>query len=223
MKLTKLLSIHLVLLAGVVILFEATNFDLAIQDHFYLWDLHRWMLDRHEPILHFIFYTGPKVFLIMFGVFCLLIILRSLNNPIYEPYRQNCLLICLSLMLVPLSISGLKKISHVYTPNKIMRYGGKAPYVKVLEKFPVGASPEKPGRGWPAGHASGGFSLMMLYFVFNKRSNKILGLLIGLTTGWTMGLYQTLNGQHYLSHTIDRKSTRLNSSHTDISRMPSSA
>ncbi|MBN1550147.1 phosphatase PAP2 family protein, partial [bacterium] len=164
--------------------------------------LHRWVVNRHEPILHFIFYTGPKALLIMLGIFCVLIGLLSLKDPLYKIYRRNCLLLCLSLILVPLAISGLKKATHVYTPEKTIRYGGKVPYIKVLEKYPADVKPQKPGRGWPAGHASGGFSLMMLYFIFNKRSNKILGLLLGLAAGWTMGLYQTLNGQHYLSHSI---------------------
>jgi membrane-associated PAP2 superfamily phosphatase len=202
MTLKKQFAIHLVLLTGIIILFEMTDIDLAVQDHFYNWDLHRWMVDRNEPILHFIFYISPKVILIMLGIFCLLAVLLSLKQPRYRPYRRNCLLICMSLMLVPLGVSGLKKISHVHTPNKIIRYGGKVPYIKVLEKYPADARPQKTGRGWPAGHAAGGFSLMMLYFVFRRQSNKILGLLTGLAAGWSMGLYQTLNGQHYLSHTI---------------------
>ena len=43
-------------------------------------------------------------------------------------------------------------------------------------------------------------------------------------TGMQLAHYMRLLGKHEEAHEIeDRKSTRLNSSHTDISRMPSSA
>lgn len=198
----KKLGIHLALLAGVIILFELTNIDLVVQDHFYRQDLQQWVIDRHEPVMHFIFYTGPKVILITLGTCCIILSLLSIKHQQYKPFLRNCLLISLSLMLVPLCISGLKKVSRVHTPEKTIRYGGKVPYVKVFEKYPAGTRPLKVGRGWPAGHASGGFSLMILAFVFQKPRNKKLGLLTGLVAGWAMGLYQTLNGQHFLSHTL---------------------
>jgi membrane-associated PAP2 superfamily phosphatase len=198
----KQLGLHVILLAGVIAVFEVTNIDITVQDNFYLQDMHRWTVDRHEPMLRFIFYTGPKTLLIIMGIFCIAIFLYSLKDQRYRRYRRGSLLLILSLILVPLSIAGLKRISGVCTPNETTRYGGKTPYVKVLEKNPPDFIPQKHGQGWPAGHAAGGFSLMMLYFVFREKVNRILGLLMGIATGWAMGLYQTVNGQHYLSHTI---------------------
>jgi membrane-associated PAP2 superfamily phosphatase len=55
---------------------------------------------------------------------------------------------------------------------------------------------------WPAGHASGGFALLSLFFLFKSRRNKIFALIFGLSVGWMMGLYKMLIGDHFLSHTI---------------------
>ena len=43
---------------------------------------------------------------------------------------------------------------------------------------------------------------MSLWVLGRTRAQKITGLAIGFTMGWTMGLYQMLNGNHYLSHTL---------------------
>lgn len=198
----KQIPFYLVLLAMVLFLFEKTNIDLVVQDRFYVTDLHRWLVDKDEPVLHLMYYTGPKTVIIIIGILCFLGWFLSYKDNRFKAYRRQFVLMSLSLTLVPLTISGLKNISNVYTPDKIIRYGGHRPYVKVLEKYPEGFRQEKRSRGWPAGHASGGFALMMLYFVFRDKSYRIWGLGIGLIAGWGMGLYQTLNGQHYLSHTI---------------------
>jgi membrane-associated PAP2 superfamily phosphatase len=202
MSYPKQMILYFVLLAAVILLFEGTNLDLQVQDGFYLQDLNRWRIDRHEPILRLLFYTGPKVLLISMGILCFGGWALSYKAQKYKNRRQQYVVMSLSLALVPLAIAGLKSLSNVSTPNKIARYGGNRPYVKVLETYPEGTRPIKRSQGWPAGHASGGFALMALYFLFSNPLHRWLGLGIGLTAGWNMGLYQTLNGQHFLSHTF---------------------
>ena len=55
----------------------------------------------------------------------------------------------------------------------------------------------------------------------NVMSIKIKTPVFSLTMDATLSLIEDENGNPVIS--VDRKSTRLNSSHTDISRMPSSA
>ncbi|MCD4717522.1 MAG: phosphatase PAP2 family protein [Desulfobacterales bacterium] len=202
MSFQKQILVNIVLLLGTICLFEFTNLDLAIQDHFYLRDCHQWMIDKRDPVLKLIFYTGIKDLIIAFGTLCFFCWLLSYKVWKLARYRRFCVLICLALIIVPVTISILKNISNVYTPNKIGRYGGDKPYVKVLERYPPRFEQSRKGKGWPAGHASGGFALMMLYYAFTRKKFRILGVSIGLTLGWTMGLYQMLKGAHYLSHTI---------------------
>ncbi|MBN1844163.1 MAG: phosphatase PAP2 family protein [Sedimentisphaerales bacterium] len=202
MSYTRQLILYLACLAGVIGLFEFTGADLAVQDCFYIQDLGCWIVDRHEPVLRLLFYTGPKAMLIALGAGCFAGWLWSRRDERLRRQGRQCLLLALSLAVVPLTISGLKSLSNVQTPNKTERYGGRHPYRHLLEAYPEGAAPASRGRGWPAGHASGGFALMMLYFVFSRKSTRSLGLLMGLAAGWIMGLYQSLNGQHFLSHTM---------------------
>jgi len=55
---------------------------------------------------------------------------------------------------------------------------------------------------WPAGHASGGFALLSLFFLFKSRKNKKIAIITALSVGWAMGLYKMVIGDHFLSHTI---------------------
>jgi membrane-associated PAP2 superfamily phosphatase len=55
---------------------------------------------------------------------------------------------------------------------------------------------------YPAGHASGGFALMSLFFLFKTYKNRIIALLFAFVIGWSMGVYKMLIGHHYLSHTV---------------------
>ena len=202
MTLTRQLLLWAVLLGGVLAVFDWTPADLAVQDYFYNSVKHQWLVEKHDPIPRWVFYHGPKVLLVAFGVICVLGLLLSFCRGRHRRLRRPCLLMLLSLAIIPLTISAGKQISNVYTPRQIVRYGGDKPYVKTLEHYPVGFKAGKPGKGFPAGHASGGFALMMLYFACQGKSWRIAGLALGLTAGWAMGAYQMLIGQHYLSHTL---------------------
>ncbi len=202
MSLQKQIIFHILLLFGILCLFELTNLDLALQDHFYIWKCHHWMIDKKDPVPRLVFYTGLKNLIIVFGCLCFLCWVFSFKIYCLLRYRRFCILICLALTIVPGTVAVLKNCSNVYTPSQIKRYGGNYPYVKVFERYPPGFEQRRKGKGWPAGHASGGFALMMFYYAFTRKRFKMTGLAIGLITGWTMGIYQMLKGAHYLSHTI---------------------
>ena len=55
---------------------------------------------------------------------------------------------------------------------------------------------------WPAGHASGGFALMALFFLFKTPKNQKRALIGALIIGWSIGTYKMLLGDHFISHTI---------------------
>jgi membrane-associated PAP2 superfamily phosphatase len=116
--------------------------------------------------------------------------------------RRVLIILLLSLVLVPASAGIGKQLTHVHCPWDLTRYGGKVPYVTILEHPPHGTESIKRGVCFPAGHASGGFALMSLYFVFSDRRKQWIGLWFGIACGWIMGAYQMLVGAHFLSHTI---------------------
>ena len=196
----QLLTTSALLLAALA-LFELTNIDIWLEDHLYL-GAHRWLMDAKNPLWRFLLYDGIKAALILLGVTLLIGYAVSFRSARVRPFRGRCRLLLLALAFVPLIIAGLKDYTNVYCPYQLERYGGDKPYVKVFEAYPKDFHQTDKGRGFPAGHASGGFSLMALYFVLRQKRHKLLGLLFGLGIGWAMGMYQMAKGAHFLSHTV---------------------
>jgi membrane-associated PAP2 superfamily phosphatase len=152
------------------------------------------------------FYKGPKILLVIFGV-CLLVLAlgrtrwrKRLSRP---PVRRRDLLVVVAVLATaPVLVALGKATTNVYFPSQIRRYDGFAPYVRTFGTYPENDRPEKPGKGFPAGHASGGFALLSLAGLARTRRGRLAGLFAGLSSGTAMGVYQILKGAHYLSHTL---------------------
>lgn len=203
----KMIFLWVLLLAAVIALFEMTSLDLLVQDHLFNFETGRWLVDRKAPMARFLFYTGVKGAIIAFGVSILLRYGLSFRKKgkggAREKWaRQRCLMVILALIIVPSTIAELKAVTNIYCPSQIERYGGDKPYVKLFEAYPERCGDCDSGRCFPAGHASGGFSFLVLYHVFREKKRKMAGLGVGLALGWVMGGYQMMKGAHFLSHTV---------------------
>lgn len=171
-------------------------------------------MNKSNRWLWWLCYLGPKVFIIVpIGVALGLLLLLSarwtekFSFAQFLPGKRRLGLALAALILTPLICGNLKKISNTYCPYDIVRYGGHAPYVRVFEPYPEEfaryqqASGER-GHGFPAGHASGGFALMSLCLLSNRRRTQCLLIAGASLLGWWMGGYQMVRGAHYLSHTL---------------------
>lgn len=197
----QLLATALLLLAAIA-LFQVSNMDFMIQDYFYDSRSMSWMVSRDERVAELIFYSGIKKLLILTGAGVLLILLSTLRFPRFNAYRQGMVILLLSAVLVPGAVGALKALSNTPCPKNLERYGGDYPDVKVLDAYPEDFHQPCRIRCWPAGHASGGFALMALFFLFSARRNRVAGVLLGLLLGWGMGTYKMLIGDHFFSHTL---------------------
>lgn len=201
----RLLGVSLLVLLIVFALFECTSIDLQVQDRLYDFTTHAWRVDAHAAVPRWLFYTGPKVLLIAFAVVLALGTFgpsrwRARVSPSLR--RRDLGVVLMTLVSGPLLISALKASTDVYGPAQIRRYGGNAPYVRVLEKQPENDRPARPGKSFPAGHASGGFALLSLAGLSRELRWRWAGAATGLLAGVAMGGYQMLKGAHYLSHTV---------------------
>ncbi|MGI6356709.1 MAG: phosphatase PAP2 family protein [Lentisphaeria bacterium] len=189
----------LVLVAG-----EWIPFDLWVQDCLYDWDSQQWLVkfDKHSP-LGLTFYVIPKFLLGFFAGSLLLLTISQRWGRLTCPWnRLRLVYVLLCLALIPSLVAILKAHTGVAYPRKIDRYGGGSiPYRTVWQSIPRHVG-EKRYKGWPAGHASGGYALFGLAFAPLSRSGRRRGLMIALAAGSLMGTYQMLAGNHYLSHTI---------------------
>ena len=189
-------------LGAVLLVFEIWPLDLWLQDALFNTQQQTWLLDRHNALLRGLLYTGPKVllWLIFFGFVGAL--LRRRRNPTLRAQRRGLWIVVLSLLLVPGVITGLKNLTNVACPADLQRYGGDLPIVGVFDAYPVAQRPAKRQRCFPAGHASGGYALLSLYYLGSDRRRRRQYLLLGLTAGTAMGAYKMLIGHHFLSHTL---------------------
>jgi membrane-associated PAP2 superfamily phosphatase len=191
-----------ILLAAVFGICEATGVDLRLQDQFYNFAAHSWLVDAHDQIPRLLFYTGPKLLIWVLGL-CAIGAAFFYNKLPRLPFaRRGIIVLAATLVTAPALVALGKATTNTFTPSQIRRYNGDVPYVKVIAHYPPGDHPVKRGRGFPAGHASGGFALLALAGLATTRRGQAIGIAIGLTIGTAMGAYQMFKGAHYLSHTL---------------------
>jgi membrane-associated PAP2 superfamily phosphatase len=124
------------------------------------------------------------------------------RNKIVNEYKKGLIVVILSAIFVPVVIGGLKAVTNTPCPKNTVIYGGIYPEVKVLESYPKNFHQKGKIKCWPAGHASGGFALLSLFFLFKSPRNKKRAVILSMVVGWSMGLYKMTIGDHYLSHTL---------------------
>lgn len=191
-----------VILAVVFAICEATGIDLWVQDHFYNFATHSWVVDATSPIPRLLFYNGPKAVVWLIALTLLAIAIFPRKFPHFKKNRRNLWIAILTIATAPALVGLSKATTNTFMPSQVRRYGGTVPYVKVVQHYPKNDHPKKRGRAFPAGHASGGFALLGLAGLATTRRGRITGIAIGLSFGSAMGLYQMLKGAHYLSHTL---------------------
>ena len=202
LNLNKQISIAAILLIAVIVLFQFSDLDIFVQNFFYNFESKTWLINKDEPILKFFLYDGLKTGLIIFAVLILLALVIFRKKPLIQKYKKGLIIVLLAAILVPLLIGSLKAITNTPCPCNIVNFNGKYPDIKVFDSYPKDFVQPSKAKCWPAGHASGGFALMALFFLFKTPINQKRALIIGLVVGWSMGTYKMLLGDHFLSHTI---------------------
>ena len=203
MRLSKFFWLGLLMLIAVLLLEKWTDIDLIIQNQIYDFDANSWPIDeaKHKK-LTVIFYDGLKYFLMSVAICCLISLAASIKCVNLRSYNHFCLMMLLSFIFVPVIIAGAKAYTNVYCPYQLDLYGGRFPFVRILDAYPADFVQPKLGKCFPAGHSTAGFAFLGLFYAFYKPIYRIAGLFCGLTLGWIAGVYQMLRGQHFLSHTV---------------------
>ena len=200
---TKQIVITALLLLFSILFFGFTSFDIQLQNLFYSFDTQAWILDKHAQPYAFIFYWGIKRLLILFAVVILVLLFLTKKYPaLLLPHRKGLIIVLLSAIIVPSVSVELKSLTNMPCPKDEIYYGGDYPHTAVWERYEAPYTTMKHIKCWPAGHASGGFALMSLFFLFRRKRNRYLGLAGGIALGWTLGIYKMLIGDHFFSHTL---------------------
>lgn len=122
---------------------------------------------------------------------------------IYGLLRRQPRLITVAVLfgLGALTVGVLKATSHHSCPWDLMEYGGKAISYPLFGQVPDGSGP---GRCFPGGHASSGFAVMALFFLFYRERPTLAWccLAAGAALGLIMGYGQVMRGAHFFSHNL---------------------
>lgn len=115
--------------------------------------------------------------------------------------QQHWVLVALLIGVGSLAVGVLKATSAHSCPWDLVQFGGKAFSYPLLGAVPVESGP---GRCFPGGHASSGFSLMALFFLYWPSRPRMAWLCWGgaIALGLAMGYGQMMRGAHFLSHNL---------------------
>jgi membrane-associated PAP2 superfamily phosphatase len=182
------------------LLFELSDLDLAISDRFYDFQTGKWPARDSwwaEQLIH----RGGRKLILLVAIGALAAWGISFLQEKLRPWRRAALYLALAIGLGTGLVALGKATINRHCPWDYDRYGGPVPYSRLFGPSPPGC---KEGNCFPAGHASGGFSLMSGYFIFysHNRRRALGGLLLGLWLGALFGFAQVARGAHFVSHNL---------------------
>lgn len=220
------LGIPLACAAVVFLLFDLTRIDIAISDFFYD-PLHQVFALGHVRLFEQITHKWARAIPNWTGEAAITGALLSFFWPLLTPekrpgllraldrtrltkplrfaykHRRDFLYVVFAFSLSTGVIHYLKGHTSVYCPVETTQYAGKIEHKEWFRNFDL-LKVAGNGRCWPGGHASGGFTLLALYFVARRyRWRHSKAVMYGaLALGFVYGTTRVLQGWHYMSHTF---------------------
>jgi membrane-associated PAP2 superfamily phosphatase len=187
---------------GIVWMESFTDIDMLLQKLWFDQSSYQWLITQEmHGKWRWLFYGGMKKGVAIFGTLSVFAVLYGAYTKKQIWIRGGTLMI-LSLLITPLAVNGLKAITNIYCPYELVDFGGQAIYQRILTMADPANAGLICGRCFPAGHASGGFALTMIFFCIPLKKWRLAALTGALGYGWIMGIYQMLRGDHFLSHTL---------------------
>jgi membrane-associated PAP2 superfamily phosphatase len=187
----------------IVILEQFTNIDLWLADYYYSPELktfvwkNTWFAKNLMHIYVKDFIISGAVVLISFVLLDTFVKFRWLDTI----SRLRLRFVASASIIIPLVISMLKHRSMLHCPWDLTRYGGDAPFVRLLSHIPLGM---KAGHCFPAGHASTGLWLaaICVFWLPDQPKMALRMFFAGLSVGFILGWVQQMRGAHFLFHTL---------------------
>lgn len=182
------------------IFFEYSGFDLWWVSHFYDNQTHSWPFREHwlfETVIH----KWGRYLDLAAGLAWLVVFALSFFSSILKNQRRLMVYFLVAAGAGPLFVGAGKHLTHIYTPWDLALFSGTLPHIRLFDPVPPGLGV---GHAFPAGHASGGYAFLSLYFVMGHLGccRKIYGLMAGLSLGLIFGAGQQVRGAHFPSHDL---------------------
>jgi len=187
----------------IIALSELTNVDLQIADYYFDAQQQTFFWKNSWFAKEFM-HGYIKNFIIIIAAICIIFVvldwIRTFSN-VSGYTRVRLRFVALAAILIPSVISGLKQISVFNCPWDEQRYGGTAPYLRLLDAIPANMPP---GHCFPAGHASTGLWLaaFCVFWLPHRPRTALMVAMAGLGVGFLLGWVQQMRGAHFLTHTL---------------------
>jgi membrane-associated PAP2 superfamily phosphatase len=187
------------LLMALLLLLDPSGLDFAIERLFYTPG--QGFIGKHSFWLEDILHDRAKQLVIVFGVLAIIGFVISLLPTRLSVWRRSLGFLVLALAVSTSIVTPLKALTAVHCPWSLSEFGGTETFTPLLSKR---AATESPGRCWPGGHASSGFSLLALFFLLrDKRPRSArVALVFALGLGAMFSLGRMMQGAHFLSHNL---------------------
>lgn len=187
---------------GLVVVFQYSGADEFIGRIFFDASLQAFPLKNDfwaRDVLH---HWGRKLMLTVWGglfvawIICWLLAFRW---PGLRHYRRALAYLVLVMTLSIVVVNVGKRVTNTDCPWDLVEFGGERQHYRIFEDKPESLPA---GRCFPAGHASGGYSLLGLFFVAVSWGwrRPWLGLLPSLGIGSVFSVAQWSRGAHFPSH-----------------------
>jgi len=186
-------------LMALLLLLDPSGLDFALAQLFY--QPGQGFIGRYSFWLEDILHDRAKQAVILIGLLAIGGFLLSLLPTPLRAWRRQLGYLVLALGLSTSIVNPLKTLTGVHCPWSLSEFGGSETFSPLLgERAPT----DKPGRCWPGGHASAGFSLLALFFVLRDRRPRAarVALAVALGLGTLFSLGRMMQGAHFLSHNL---------------------
>lgn len=113
--------------------------------------------------------------------------------------RPRFVIAVVGIATTTLVIGLLKRLSHMDCPWDLAEFGGRLPYVELLQARPAGLDASG---CFPSAHAGSGFALLSLHFAWRDTRWSRPCAAAALLAGASFGLAQQARGAHFVSHDL---------------------
>lgn len=178
---------------------DPTRLDFFLTRQFY--SPETGFVGHHSYWLENILHERAKQVLIALALLAVIGFGTSLFVEGFAKWRRPLGYIVLTLGLCTGLVSPLKEATAIHCPWSLSDFGGMETYSTLLGPR---ATTDSPGKCWPGGHASAGFSLLCLFFALRDKRPRAaryaLALALGLGSLFSLG--RMMQGAHFLSHNL---------------------
>lgn len=187
----------LIFLSGIV-WYNLYNMDFFIQDFFFDRTTNQW---RHggdwwaNQLLH----DGGRMVIKLTVALAVFLWAGSFVRGGWRHWRRPAAYVLLVIGLCTGVVALGQQLSHLPCPHSMARYDGELAHLSIWDGY---FSDQRFGHCFPGKHASGGFSLFFLYYLFrdHRLGLALLGLGGALLAGSLFSFAQMARGAHFFSH-----------------------